>query len=634
MRIKNEQSIEIRDLLKTLKALEALLQRAEKMHQDTLDKVHPDHREGARNLIHYLTLRQNNLESIQRQLTEIGLSSLGRSESCVLSSLRKVIAWLEGHGPLLVSGDRGAEEAHSHLMKNTSRLFGKESNITKSHIILTAPDFHEVTSKWVRNLLKSGMTCLRINCAHGSQKEWLKTISILRSTSKKIHRPCKVMMDLAGPKIRTDLSNFCDAVQLWKPKKSELGVVSKAKMVLICPFHHSTLENILGGMGRFIFDSAILLLDKDFISGLKTKDSLFFIDARGKRRRIAIVKKEKNVFWGELSQTTYIMPGTTVFKIRKGAKLGSTRVDVLYNLDPHLELSVGSKFYLVGNLVDGKKDSLISKETKAKKPPLAEVACGFPDILKRLQKGQRVLFDDGKIESMVERMGSNRVLLRVIRSPKECFKLKNEKGINFPETDLGLRGLTSEDRIYSEFVIKEADIVSLSFVNDANDIKAFLNLIRKKHSTALGLVLKIETQNAFRNLPSILFEAMKYPRLGVMIARGDLAVEVGFERLAEVQEEILWICEAADIPVIWATQVLENMAKTGLPSRAEVTDAAMSGRAEAVMLNKGPYIHKALESLANILVRMQRHQSKKKSLMKELNISKSPVVPMLSDSGF
>jgi hypothetical protein len=76
-------------------------------------------------------------------------------------------------------------------------------------------------------------------------------------------------------------------------------------------------------------------------------------------------------------------------------------------------------------------------------------------------------------------------------------------------------------------------------------------------------------------------------RFGVMIAHGDLAVECGFERMAEVQEEILWICEAAHTPVIWATQVLESLAKTGMPSRAEVTDAAMSERAECVMLNKG-----------------------------------------------
>jgi pyruvate kinase len=82
---------------------------------------------------------------------------------------------------------------------------------------------------------------------------------------------------------------------------------------------------------------------------------------------------------------------------------------------------------------------------------------------------------------------------------------------------------------------------------------------------------------------------MPSPPLGIMVARGDLAVEVGFERLAEVQKEMLWLSEAAHVPVIWATQVLENLAQTGKPSRAEVTDAANSSRAECVMLNKGPH---------------------------------------------
>ena len=106
-----------------------------------------------------------------------------------------------------------------------------------------------------------------------------------------------------------------------------------------------------------------------------------------------------------------------------------------------------------------------------------------------------------------------------------------------------------------------------------------------------------------------------------MIARGDLAVECGYERLAEVQEEILWICEAAHLPVIWATQVLESLAKKGQPSRAEITDAAMGERAECVMLNKGPHIVAAVSALDDILRRMQDHQSKKSSRLRPLHLS-------------
>ncbi|HTQ08558.1 MAG TPA: pyruvate kinase [Fimbriimonadaceae bacterium] len=106
----------------------------------------------------------------------------------------------------------------------------------------------------------------------------------------------------------------------------------------------------------------------------------------------------------------------------------------------------------------------------------------------------------------------------------------------------------------------------------------------------------METRTAFENLPELLLAALRLHRAGVMIARGDLLVEIGYERLAEVQEEILWLCEAAHVPVIWATQVLEGLAQKGLPSRAEITDAAMGVRAECVMLNKGPHIIEAVPS--------------------------------------
>ena len=136
-----------------------------------------------------------------------------------------------------------------------------------------------------------------------------------------------------------------------------------------------------------------------------------------------------------------------------------------------------------------------------------------------------------------------------------------------------------------------------------------------------AIVLKIETRRGFENLPDMLLTAMRSPCCGVMIARGDLAVECGFERLAEVQEEILWICEAAHVPVIWATQVLETLAKEGMPSRAEITDAAMGHRAECVMLNKGPHVLSAVRVLDDILRRMQAHQAKKRAMLRELRLA-------------
>jgi pyruvate kinase len=132
-------------------------------------------------------------------------------------------------------------------------------------------------------------------------------------------------------------------------------------------------------------------------------------------------------------------------------------------------------------------------------------------------------------------------------------------------------------------------------------------------------VLKIETRRAFEALPQLLLTGLRSPPIGVMVARGDLAVEVGFARLAEVQEQILWLCEAAHVPVFWATQVMETLAKTGMPSRSEVSDAAMAVRAECVMLNKGPFQVAAMRMLDDVLRRMQAHQQKQRATLRRLS---------------
>ncbi len=113
---------------------------------------------------------------------------------------------------------------------------------------------------------------------------------------------------------------------------------------------------------------------------------------------------------------------------------------------------------------------------------------------------------------------------------------------------------------------------------------------------------------------------MEWPLVGVMIARGDLAIEVGWTHLAQVQEEILRVCEAAHVPVVWGTQVLEGLAKNRLPARAEISDVAMAERAECVMLNKGPYIGETILMLDTILKSMQAYQRKNAILLPALTL--------------
>jgi pyruvate kinase len=200
-------------------------------------------------------------------------------------------------------------------------------------------------------------------------------------------------------------------------------------------------------------------------------------------------------------------------------------------------------------------------------------------------------------------------------------KLRAEKGINLPDTKLNISALTPKDRQDLEFAARCGDLVCLSFVRRPEDVAELIQELDRLGATNTGIILKIENRAAVEALPQILLTAMRRPVIAVMVARGDLGVEIGFERMAEIQEEILWLCEAAHVPVIWATQVLESLVKRGLPSRAEVTDAAMSGRAECVMLNKGPHILLALDFLCDVLARMEGHHSKKSSLMRKLSVA-------------
>jgi pyruvate kinase len=246
----------------------------------------------------------------------------------------------------------------------------------------------------------------------------------------------------------------------------------------------------------------------------------------------------------------------------------------------------------------------------------------LPEIFADVQPGERIWFDDGKIGGVIKSVTPpDQIEIEITQASAGGAQLRGDKGINLPDTRLRLSALTAKDLEDLAFVARNADMVGFSFVKSAADVAELQGRLGELGGERLGIVLKIETTKAFEELPNLLLTAMRSPRVGVMIARGDLAVECGYERLAELQEEILWICEAAHLPVIWATQVLEHLAKEGLPSRAEITDAAMGVRAECVMLNKGPHIVTAVRVLGDILHRMQDHLSKKRSMLRQLKLA-------------
>ena len=255
-------------------------------------------------------------------------------------------------------------------------------------------------------------------------------------------------------------------------------------------------------------------------------------------------------------------------------------------------------------LVVGDRLRLVAPGTLAGDGFVAE--CTLPEVLMAAKVGHRVMIDDGKCGGVVETADRAGLVLRIDHAPADGRKLKPDKGLNFPSTELRLSPLTDKDLEDLDFIAGHADIVGYSFVQEPDDIRrlqAELAVRRPTDWRKLGLVAKIETPRAVRNLPEIIVTAAGQQPFGVMIARGDLAVELGFERLAEMQEEIVWLCEAAHVPVIWATQVLESLVKDGMPSRGEMTDAVMAGRAECVMLNKGPHVVEAVAVLDRLLAR-------------------------------
>lgn len=471
----------------SLERLLAGLLSAEKRAEKIIDRVHPQQKRSAANLIHYLALRNEDLRALQDELHDAGLSSLASSESHVLRQVQAVLQRLGVKFPEteISSGDYSASARL--LQQRTNALFGPKTDKDIPHLMVTFDTGLAEDYAGVKALIQAGMNIARINCAHDGPETWRGMIKNVRKAARATKRPCKIYLDLAGPKIRT------------------------------------------------------VLLGKNRMKG-------------------------------------------------------------------RLKLRKNDRFFLV------EANAIYDRNEKV-------VGCTLPGVVKDLQPGHRVLFDDGLFEAVVEKSGKMTALLRVTRVSAPKARLKPEKGINFPDTELTVRCLTDNDKSVLPFAQEHADLIGFSFVRQAADVAELQELLRRGNGKTMPIVLKIETIEAVQNFPALLLQGMAEPLFGVMIARGDLAVEIGFERLSEIQEEILWLCEAAHVPVIWATQVLETLNKSGIATRSEVTDAAHAVQADCVMLNKGKHMLTVLATLQDILHRSGGHRSKKRYVFRPLKIA-------------
>ncbi len=346
-----------------------------------------------------------------------------------------------------------ARAGAAELEAEADRLFGKrQKGGPRARVMATLPTEAATEPELVSNLVNAGMDCARINCAHDDPEIWGQMVENVRAAAARIERPCRVMMDIAGPK--------CRILRVKAPPKTRL--VRGDRVVLVDELHE------------------------------KMKEPIAF-------------------------------------------------------------------------------------------------SLNFPELVDQLAVGAEVFIDDGKAAARVVSKAPGRVEIEVYAAREKGVRLKPGKGVNFPSTELDLPPLTSKDFRDIDFIAEHADLIGYSFVQRVDDIELLQDhlVARAPKREPPGLVLKIETPLAVRNLPPLILQSAAHNPTAVMIARGDLAVELGFARLTEMQEEILWLCEAAHTPVVWATQVLDNFVRDGVASRAEMTDAAMAQGAECVMLNKG-----------------------------------------------
>jgi len=446
---------------------------------------------SALNLAHYRTLRRQDLRPLQHSLMRYGLSSVGRLESRVLSTLQAVEAAMGRMGigdpasPISFPSERQYFRGETRLRTNSAELFGPPAKGRDTRILVTLDAEAAQDPGFVLDLARRGMDAVRINCAHDEETSWAAMIDNVRAAERSLGRPIRILMDIAGPKCRTE--------RVWTGADRNMLVAGDRLLLCRAPYEEG---------GPFHF----------------------------------------------------------------------------------------------------------------------RATCTIPQAIERLAVGARVYVDDGKLAGRIEAIEPAGAVMLIERAKSGSSKLKPQKGLNFPDTDLGISPLTRADLTDLDFVARHADMIGYSFVQTASDIKLLQEELakRRKDWHRLAVVAKIETPRALHNLPDLIVRAAGRQPFAVMIARGDLAVEIGFERLAEMQEEMLWLCEAAHIPVIWATQVLESLVKTGMPSRGDMTDAAMAARAECVILNKGPHVGEAIGALDRLLRRMAEHQSKKTPTLRAL----------------
>lgn len=502
---------------------------------DILRDVHPGQRASACNLLHYLALRSRDLRPLQARLAAAGLSSLGRAESHALgavSAVLRVLHRLDGRSNSdgeAIAGVIDLAEGQRLLDIHTEAALGPGPVGRAVAIMVTMPSEAADDYSLVAQLVQHGMDCVRINCAHDGPEQWARMIENVHRAVERHGDSCRLLMDLAGPKIRTGSLEPGPAVVKVRPKRDVNGRVTEPARIWLFPNEEPRSSPTPADTS--------LPVPGTWLRQLARGDRIRLTDVRGASRGWHVVAVDREGCWAESSKTCYVATGTSLLLEHgaDGAEDGGgleAQIGLLAAPEPKLGLVAGDMLVVTRPSVAGR--NAVSTDRGHVLTP-AMVGCTAEQIFADVRSGDRILFDDGRIAGVVERCESDRLHVRITRTRARGGKLGAEKGMNLPDTVLRLAAITDKDRSDLDFVCDHADLVAMSFVNTVEDVRELRTLLQSKGRRQPAIVLKIETRRGFDNLPAMLLEAMKAPCYAVMIARGDLAVECGFERLAEVQ---------------------------------------------------------------------------------------------------
>lgn len=289
---------------------------------------------------------------------------------------------------------------------------------------------------------------------------------------------------------------------------------------------------------------------------------------------------------------------------KSAAKKAGVRIGILQDLSgPKIRIGDFSKSQVV--LQSGQTFTLTTKNIPGDEK---KVYINYPLLPKEVKKGDTIMIYDGKLRLTVEKVQETDVVCRV----NVGGELSNKKGVNIPGANLSIRSLTDKDRSDVLFGIEQkVEFIALSFVRQASDILELREILVKNKSKAM-IVAKIETVEAVENIDEILAVTD-----AVMVARGDLAVEVGPENVPMIQKSVIQKANKLGKPVITATQMLDSMEHSPVPTRAEVSDVANAifDGTDAIMLSgetaTGEYPLETIQTMTRIAVAAEHSRNKR-----------------------